>query len=95
MQRRQLLKFVPAAAASTIIFTPAPAAPPTTYTLHDYYAFLWLEMERVEQLMQIDRLNCRSLEKGRHAAELFLTRTNIVDRLNALASVTPEAATAG
>tara|TARA_R110002012_G_C11673164_1_gene613282 strand:- start:1032 stop:1322 length:291 start_codon:yes stop_codon:yes gene_type:complete len=84
MQRRQFLSFFPAAAASTIVVSSAPAIAAGVYTLHDYYAFLWLEMSRLESFMEIAHFDRRSLETGRPAADRFIASTTLPDRLNAL-----------
>lgn len=83
--RRSLLKAAvaaplitaPAALASA---SPAPGAAAHDFDANAYYAFLWFEMELLEQHIGCDRLDRRPLEAGRERSDAFLAASNIDDR---------------
>lgn len=58
--------------------------------LQRYYAFLWLEMKRVEGELGVDRLDVRSFQAGKPEAEALLASTSLPGRVRSTLTQSPE-----
>jgi hypothetical protein len=81
------------AAMATLVADFAPYVSAASQTppmkMEEYYAFLWLEMENVERLLGVSRLDGRTLEAGRDTAKLLFDATDMLDRISRLAQISP------
>lgn len=93
VSRRTFLTMANSAVIAPLVadFAPNLSAAPQTppIKVEEYYAFLWLEMENVERLLGVSRLDGRTLEAGRDAAELLLGATDMLRRIASFAEISP------
>jgi hypothetical protein len=93
VSRRQFLTMANGAAMAPLVADFAPHVSAASQTppmkIEEYYSFLWLEMENVERLLGVSRLDGRTLEAGRDAAEMLFNASDMLHRMSCLAQISP------